>query len=151
MPYKYPEVAKVKRREYYLKNREKRLLWQKQYYEERREEISAKRKTRDYKELYQRRREKILKNRERYGKSEKGKSTRRKHCNERYRIDPEYLLKKKARDIARRLPLKDNCENCGTKEELKHHHPDYSKPREYQTLCYDCHGKVHGFRRGPRQ
>jgi hypothetical protein len=38
---------------------------------------------------------------------------------------------------------KSNCEHCGTTEKLQMHHPDYSKPLEFLTLCKDCHEKLH--------
>ena len=148
MPYKDPAVDRLKKPENYIKNREKRLQWQKQYYEEHKEEIKAKRKeTRDYKLIYNQRREAFLRDHKKYYLSEKGKATRRKRDQERYNNNAEFRLKKKARDIARQIPLKESCEICGLKENLEHHHPDYSKPREVQTLCIICHGKIHGIER----
>jgi hypothetical protein len=43
----------------------------------------------------------------------------------------------------RRIPLASACAQCGSKENLQHHHPDYSKPLEVITLCQTCHGLVH--------
>lgn len=48
-----------------------------------------------------------------------------------------------ARMDAQKIPLKDKCENCGSTEKLERHHPDYSKPLEVQTLCINCHKKIH--------
>ena len=53
-------------------------------------------------------------------------------------------IKVKCQRMAYNLPLKDKCELCGKSDiKLVHHHPDYSKPLEYQTLCCLCHSKVH--------
>lgn len=41
------------------------------------------------------------------------------------------------------IPLAQACVRCGSKENLQHHHPDYSKPFEVITLCRACHGLVH--------
>jgi hypothetical protein len=41
------------------------------------------------------------------------------------------------------IPLKEVCEECGNKEQLERHHPDYSKPLEIITLCRKCHQKKH--------
>jgi len=148
MPYKDPEVAKQKKREYYHKNKEKILEKRKKYYEENKEKIAKRRKeTRDYKEIYRKRRESFLIDHKKYYLSEKGKATRRKRDRLKYHNDEEFRLKKKARDIARRIPLKESCEICGSTENLEHHHPDYSKPREVQTLCIICHGKIHSIER----
>jgi len=41
-------------------------------------------------------------------------------------------------------PLAPCCSKCGSTENLEHHHPDYSKPLEYVTLCRHCHRKIDG-------
>lgn len=41
------------------------------------------------------------------------------------------------------IPLKNSCEECGSKENLVRHHPDYSKPLEVVTLCSTCHSQLH--------
>ncbi len=43
------------------------------------------------------------------------------------------------------VPLGNACEECGSKEHLERHHPDYDKPLEAQTLCRECHQHVHSF------
>lgn len=40
---------------------------------------------------------------------------------------------------AKQCPLGPCCEFCGSKRDLQRHHPDYSKPEEYVTLCSYCH------------
>jgi len=49
-----------------------------------------------------------------------------------------------AQRIAERIPLKESCEECGSKDQLERHHPDYSKPKEFVTLCRRCHQAKHG-------
>lgn len=39
--------------------------------------------------------------------------------------------------------LKDKCEFCESTDKLERHHPDYSKPLEFLTLCKDCHELLH--------
>ena len=49
----------------------------------------------------------------------------------------------KATKLARKVPIGNQCEICGTTEDLQKHHPDYSKPLEIVTLCRQCHmGKL---------
>lgn len=43
------------------------------------------------------------------------------------------------------IPLKTNCEECGSTENLERHHEDYSKPLEVETLCSKCHGKRNNY------
>ncbi len=50
----------------------------------------------------------------------------------------------KAQLMVRGTELAPFCEQCGTSENLERHHPDYSKPREYMTLCKKCHLESHG-------
>jgi hypothetical protein len=47
------------------------------------------------------------------------------------------------RIYAHQIPLAQACVQCGSKENLHHHHPDYSKPFEVITLCRACHGLIH--------
>ena len=57
-----------------------------------------------------------------------------------------YPQKVKARKISarnRKKLIKESCENCGAKDKLQMHHPDYSKPLDVITLCIYCHAKVH--------
>jgi len=51
--------------------------------------------------------------------------------------------KVKAQNRARYLTLDNKCAQCGTTENLLHHHPDYSKPDYTITLCRKCHTEVH--------
>jgi hypothetical protein len=47
-----------------------------------------------------------------------------------------------AHDIARKFPLADSCEFCDVMERLERHHPDYSYPEIFMTVCKDCHAVV---------
>jgi hypothetical protein len=62
----------------------------------------------------------------------------RMHSQEDYKRHPD---RKKARNKARNIPLKEKCEDCGTTLNLEHHHPDYSKPTLTVTLCGKCNTK----------
>lgn len=55
----------------------------------------------------------------------------------------KYPEKIKAHNIANKLLLKKECEICGSTRKLERHHPDYSKPSEFVTLCKKCHSKKH--------
>lgn len=49
-----------------------------------------------------------------------------------------------AKNKAKKIPLKDNCERCGkTNVYLIRHHPNYDKALEVVTLCSRCHKEVH--------
>lgn len=149
MPYADKEVAKQKRKENYQRNREKILKQVHEYYELHKEEILRKQKeSPSYKERYKKNRKSFLRDHKKYTQSEKGKKTRRLQENKRYREDEEFLKKKKAVDIARYLPMKKSCEDCGSIKKLTKHHPDYNKPKEFFTLCEKCHyNKIHGVER----
>lgn len=41
------------------------------------------------------------------------------------------------------VPIGDSCSQCGSKENLVRHHPDYNKPKTVITLCTSCHLKLH--------
>lgn len=54
--------------------------------------------------------------------------------------------KVKARNQAVKIPKKLTCNKCGASEpevRLERHHPDYSKPEEFETLCSSCHHEIH--------
>jgi len=48
-----------------------------------------------------------------------------------------------ARLAAYKYPMNKNCEVCGATEKLERHHPNYSKPYYFETLCKRCHEKKH--------
>lgn len=54
--------------------------------------------------------------------------------------------KVKAERLIRRKPIKSYCEWDGSTENLLRHHPDYSKPYYYITLCARCHAKTKNFK-----
>ena len=141
MPYKNPEDRRRFERERYRKNpeyfkaRAKKWLkehpnysakWRKnhpnysrRYYEEHREEISA--RMRKYR---QKNKEEISKKKREYYKAHQ------KECN--------------ARKIAgRKVKLKEQCQICGSVENLERHHPDYDQTLNVQTLCGRCHQRLH--------
>ena len=65
-----------------------------------------------------------------------------KVAEQRRRYAQRHPDKKRARNLTRYIPLASECEKCGDTEKLERHHPDYSRPREFQTLCHDCHKRV---------
>ena len=72
----------------------------------------------------------------------------RKHRRERLEYYQAYkqenLTKIRAREKSRRLPKTAVCEKCGrTDARLEKHHPDYSRPTDYVTLCALCHRPLH--------
>lgn len=58
---------------------------------------------------------------------------------------PDTPEKRKAHKTT--FELKDTklmiCEICGTNENIRHHHPDYSKPEDTISLCEHHHKLVH--------
>jgi len=52
-------------------------------------------------------------------------------------------LKLKAKDMAKKIPLKDNCEICKSTNNLQRHHWRYDKPLLVNTLCKECHTIQH--------
>jgi ribosomal protein S27AE len=66
---------------------------------------------------------------------------------ERYRTDPEFRMKARARNrvkmrVRRGAMTRMPCESCGTTKSQAHH-DDYSKPLEVRWLCAKCHGRHH--------
>jgi hypothetical protein len=53
---------------------------------------------------------------------------------------PEKIL---AQQLAKKVPLKSDCENCGNIGALHRHHPDHSQPLKVITLCIPCHEAEH--------
>jgi len=53
--------------------------------------------------------------------------------------------KRKAEATTQYEPLAERCEICADSRHLVHHHPDYSFPRFFVTLCSSCHNHVHQF------
>lgn len=81
------------------------------------------------KKYYKKNREKKLK----YGRK------RYSDNKERYRIYNKINYKER-KGILKRNSF---CEKCGSNQNLIKHHPDYSKPFEFITLCKNCHNKIH--------
>ena len=52
--------------------------------------------------------------------------------------------RERARHFARyHIPLKPQCELCGSTKRLEHHHPDYNFPEVTVTVCKPCHEAIH--------
>ena len=52
-------------------------------------------------------------------------------------------FKLRAKNMARKIPLKPYCEICGTSENRGRHHWNYNKPLMVNTLCKTCHDIQH--------
>jgi ribosome-binding protein aMBF1 (putative translation factor) len=50
---------------------------------------------------------------------------------------------KQARWKSKDIPIKMNCEICGSKKNLQKHHWNYEKPLLVNTLCQTCHEIQH--------
>ena len=48
-----------------------------------------------------------------------------------------------AENLVQRKPFAEKCEICDNTQNLVRHHPDYSEPAIYVTLCASCHRYVH--------
>jgi hypothetical protein len=92
----------------------------------------------------------------RYKHTAKGREKRRaekrrhyqKHREEEIRKTSEKAQANRKMINAQRLaekyvPLGEECEECGSKEQLERHHPDYNRPKGIQTLCKRCHQAKH--------
>ena len=54
--------------------------------------------------------------------------------------NPEKII---AHKLAKKIPLKSNCEICNSQNHLQRHHWRYDKPLMVNTLCEDCHNIQH--------
>jgi len=74
------------------------------------------------------------------------KNYRLRHPDKIKKFKKEYeknnIEKKRCRCIAGYYPMAKQCNICGSTENLERHHPDYSKPKIFETLCRDCHNKI---------
>lgn len=66
---------------------------------------------------------------------------------ERYRQDPEFKARHRARAIAVRMTANGNlkqqpCAFC-QEEQSQRHHPDYTQPLLIVWLCAKCHKELH--------
>jgi hypothetical protein len=129
---------------YYYKNKNGKI---KMYKKENKEKIKGYKKRwskNNKKKERESARQSYLKNRERIREYKKRPEYRlislisKKKWNQ---ANPEKI---KVENIAKRIPLKEKCEWCGSIEFLQRHHPDYSKPDYVITLCASCHAKTKG-------
>jgi hypothetical protein len=99
----------------YLKNRNVRIIKQREYYEENGKQQNAKclSKKRDYQEQYTQ--------------------------------NPDNQLKIEARIITRPIIVEGLCEICQERPATEKHHPDYNNPNQIQFICSSCHRQIHGY------
>lgn len=141
-------------KEYTTNHKNERLLYWKKYYSEHKE-LEHSRKKRYYEDH----KEEILKRERQYGKIYRARTKEQtKIYGKKYRQQNKQSIlgyqrkrrkltyvrdKELARGLARSyVPLKEKCDVCGSKKDLEHHHPDYSKPLETLTVCKNCHYKI---------
>jgi hypothetical protein len=145
MPYADYEKQKEHARQYYWKNRERRLQQSKDYYYENWE---YKQKQRS--EWLERNKDKIrlwkVKYYKEYYKSPEKKERRALSVKKwlSNNIDKR-LAHYQARNARRRGELirPEFCNLCGEKKRLHGHHADYSRPLEVIWLCSMCHKSIH--------
>jgi len=115
------------------KDIEKRREWQRNYYYKNIEtqRLRGRTKHMEHKEEYNKKGEEYRKNN--LGKfAEKAKKYRKNH--------PNQIV---AQQQAQKIKLKNECEVCGTTENLQRHHWDYNQPMLINTLCQQCHTIQH--------
>lgn len=67
----------------------------------------------------------------------------------RYRKDPEFRRREKARGMLNKriqsgkIIKPDECSQCGKTGNIEGHHPDYDKPPEVIWVCKKCHEDIH--------
>lgn len=116
-------------RKYYLANREALIEYAREY--QKQHPRQAKEAKRRYREVHRDNCSEATRN------WQKRNAMKVKEINRRYRErNPEKTI---AWSKARSVSLSEKCEECGSTENLEHHHPDYSKPLFTITLCRSCH------------
>ena len=119
---------------YYQRHRERCLARANEYYQKNRLKKCA-----DHREYYRKHQQDRLTYQSEYYK---------KHRNEVLQKHKKYYDANREKRLAKMqawkyIPIEARCENCGSKENLERHHPDYSKPLEVMTLCRKCHATLH--------
>ena len=123
----------VHKPDYYKRNKVRILEYQHNY-----DETHQTEKSQRSKKQYYGHRERICQHNTDY---------RRKHPDSNLKAVKKYKEqnpeKVRAQNLAEKIPFDLKCGNCGTIENLERHHPDYSKPLMFVTLCRSCHAKIH--------
>ncbi len=120
-------------REYYIKNKKRRLENQKIIYQLNKNKLNSKRMT------------KYIKNHDL--EKERMRITGRLNREKRNKYEKEHpvnKLKYKSRYLSRyKIPLKSSCDICNEKDNLQRHHWNYNNPLSINTLCRTCHNIQH--------
>ncbi|ADH03232.1 endonuclease [Bacillus phage W.Ph.] len=128
------------KQDYYERNKTKRLenpeevaAYQKQYYEDHKEELKVKQKA--------------------YSQTDAGLEARQR-AYDKYRNTTEGKIKEKARSVVNhavrdgKLIKPDCCDLCKTEGPVEGHHEDYNKPLEVIWVCKQCHEDIHHLNEG---
>lgn len=109
-------------KEWYQKNREERIAYQKKYNKEHRKERS------EFQKKWR----------------EENQDKHRTYTNKYRKNNPH---KKSVWDKTRRgkdaIEIKGLCQICKKRKAVDRHHPNYSKPREVVLVCKQCHKDIH--------
>jgi hypothetical protein len=86
---------------------------------------------------------------QRTGRNYRNNATRREYDRVRYWTDDEYRAKKKARNmvsirLSRGTMTRGVCAMCGSREDARAHHNDYTRPLDVTWLCSRHHDIIHG-------
>lgn len=120
----YNKMNPEKRKEWLKKNRETHKEQNKKYKKEYRQRLEVKEQTRIYQREYNKDNREIRREIEiRYSRS--------------------HPLVEPSHQAVRYMKMDSKCKYCGEINNLQKHHPDYSKPKEFITVCKNCHTKIH--------
>lgn len=126
----------------YLKNREERLRYQKEYNQKNGEEIKI------YKNKYylKNKKEILLERKSYYEKiknTEEYKNLKRIRQKRYAKENPEKIRVHNLTNNKIKIQKGKLCDSCKTNKAKHKHHKDYTKPLEVEFLCIPRHNKIH--------
>jgi len=129
------EQTKQYNHEYYLKNKEKIKANVKNWAENNPEKIKGYVKKINNSQKARERKDKWIEKNQ-----QKNKQVKNEWQKNYYKKNPKVV---NAQNIAKQIPLKENCEICKSTKNLQRHHWNYDKPLLVNTLCSTCHKIQH--------